>query len=300
MTALALAPARDLPSPIHDAGTLAGAYLAGFRPATADGYRRDLHRWFTWLAEHGVDPLQARRAHVEVWVRSMEEAGAAPASVGRRLSAVSGFYLYGEDEGLIDRSPLRRVRRPRSPDESPRLGVSRDQLRALLSVAEADGPRSHALMLVLGLLGTRISETLALDVEDFSQERGHQVVELRRKGGRTQRVPLAAPVAEALDRLIAGRETGPVFVTASGRRWDRHGAQKVVKRLARRAGVEHRISPHSLRHTFATLSLDAGAAIRDVQYAMGHRDPRTTMAYDRGRGAHDRHPTFQVAGLVAS
>lgn len=280
---------------------LVAAFLLAYGETTRACYARDIREWRSWLARLGVDLLAAHRAHVDAWLRWMEQhAGLSPATINRRLSSISGLYSYAEDEEMVAKNPVRRVRRPRVPDESPRLGVDRDELRRLIDAAAEDGPRSHALVLVLGLLGTRITETLGIDVEDLGAERGHRVVELRRKGGKAQRVPLAAPVVEALDRLVAGRDRGPVFVTSTGRRWDRHAAAKVLRRLARTAGVEHRISPHSLRHGFATLALDAGAAIRDVQAAMGHSDPRVTMRYDRARGAHDRHPTYMLAAEVAS
>jgi integrase/recombinase XerD len=115
--------------------------------------------------------MDAHRVHVEMFAREMEVAGLPPATVARRLAALSGFYAYAEDEELIVRSPVRRVRRPRTSDKSPRLGVDRKQLRRLLDVAEGDGLRSHALACLLGLNGLRISETLALDLDDFAHER---------------------------------------------------------------------------------------------------------------------------------
>jgi integrase/recombinase XerD len=298
-----LAVVRSAPpglSPIRTADDLATAFLLGFGPATRDAYGRDLRAWAAWLQRQGLAPLDAHRMHVEMFAREMEVAGLAPATVGRRLAALSGFYAYAEDEELIARSPVRRVRRPRTSDESPRLGVDREQLRRLLDVAEADGLRSHALACLLGLNGLRISETLALDVDDLAHERGHRTIALLRKGGKKQRAPLAPRTAAAIDELLDGRDAGPVFRTRSGKRWDRHAAAKTVSRLARLAGVEHRVSPHSLRHGFVTAALDAGCQLRDVQDAAGHADPRTTRRYDRGRYSLDRHATYAVAAAVAA
>ncbi len=98
---------------------------------------------------------------------------------------------------------------------------------------------------------------------------------------------------------IGERTTGPIFLGAKGERMDRYAADRTVKRLAGRAGITKRISPHSLRHSFITAALDAGVPLRDVQEAASHADPRTTMRYDRGRGSLDRHATYIVSTFLA-
>lgn len=298
-TALALAPPQP-PAAITTADELAAAFLLGYGEATREGYARDLRGWFAWLAERAVDPLDARRVHVEWWLRDQEARGAAPASTGRRLSAISGLYVYAEDEDLVAKSPVRRVRRPRAPEESPRLGLDRAEVAAFLAAAERSGPRDYALACLLALNGTRISETLALDVADLGQQRGHRTVALRRKGGRRQLAPLAPRTAAAVDALLDGRAEGPVFRTRTGRRLDRHAGQKVVRRLARQAGITKTISPHSLRHSFVTVALDAGVALHRVQDAAGHADPRTTQAYNRSRFSLDEHATYAVSAAVVA
>ncbi len=289
----------ELASPIQDADELATAFLAGYGPATREAYARDLRAWGDYLAGFGVEVLAAHRVHVDAFVRQGEDGGVAPATIARRLSALTGFYAYALDEGLIPRSPVARVRRPRVSDESPRLGVDRAGLRALLDTAETSEPRDHALACLLALNGLRVSETLAADVADLARERGHRTLRLRRKGGKRQTVALAPRTAAALDVMLDGRESGPLFATRSGRRMDRHAALKVVQRLARTAGIEHTVSPHSLRHGFVTAALDAGVPLRDVQDAAGHADPRTTRRYDRGRHSLDRAATYTVTAYVA-
>jgi site-specific recombinase XerD len=105
------------------------------------------------------------------------------------------------------------------------------------------------------------------------------------------------PVGASL--AIGERSEGPIFVTDTGQQMNRHQASRVVRRLARRAGIEKKISPHSLRHSFITAALDAGVPLRDVQEAASHADPRTTMRYDRARRSLDRHATYIVATFVA-
>ena len=124
-------------------------------------------------------------------------------------------------------------------------------------------------------------------------------MQIVRKGGKHVTVPLAPRTARALDLHLGDRGSGPIVLTGDGRRMDRSAADRIVKRLTRRAGISKQISPHSLRHTFITLSLDAGVALRDVQEAASHADPRTTMRYDRGRQSLDRHATYIVAAFVA-
>jgi site-specific recombinase XerD len=121
-----------------------------------------------------------------------------------------------------------------------------------------------------------------------------------RKGGGIVTIPLAPRTARAIDLCVAERVEGPILLNRDGdRRSDRHAATRIVKRLAKRAGIDKRISPHSLWHSFITAALDAGVALRDVQEAASHADPRTTMRYDRARGSLDRHATYIVATFVA-
>jgi integrase/recombinase XerD len=298
--ALALVSAPGDPaSRLRSADELAAAFLAGYSAATREAYARDLRVWGDFLASLVVEVLAAHRVHVDAFTRQAEQDGAAPATVARRLSALSGFYAYALDEGLIARSPVARVRRPHVSEESPRLGVDRDEMRALLAAGQASGPRDYALTCLLGLSGLRVSEALTADVVDVERARGHRTLRLRRKGGKRQTVALAPRTAAALDTMLADRSHGPLFITRSGRRVDRHAALKVVRRLARTAGIEHAVSPHGLRHGFVTLALDAGVPLRDVQDAAGHADPRTTRRYDRGRHSLDRAATFAVAAFVA-
>lgn len=297
--ALVTAPG-EAASPLRSADDVAAAFLAGYGPATREAYARDLRAWGDFLAGLGVEVLAAHRVHVDAFARQGEDAAVAPATIARRLSALSGFYSYALDEGLIARSPVARVRRPRVSDESPRLGVDRAGMRALLDTAQASGARDHALACLLALNGLRITETLAADVADLSSERGHRTLRLCRKGGKRQTVALAPRTAAALDVMLNGRSSGPLFATRSSRRMDRHAALKVVRRLARTAGIEHVVSPHALRHGFVTAALDAGVPLRDVQDAAGHADPRTTRRYDRGRHSLDRAATYSVASYLAA
>ncbi len=120
-----------------------------------------------------------------------------------------------------------------------------------------------------------------------------------RKGGKQAVVPLAPRTSRAPDLYLGERDSGRLFLGAHGGRMDRCAADRTVKRLARRAGITNRLSPHSLRHSFITAALDAGVARRDLQEAASHADPRTTMRDDRARQSLDRHATYVVTAFVA-
>jgi integrase/recombinase XerD len=122
---------------------------------------------------------------------------------------------------------------------------------------------------------------------------------ITRKGGKIVTIPLAPRTARAIDLAIGERPEGPILLTPDGRRLDRHGAARIVRRVAGRARISKPVGPHALRHAFITAALDAGVPLRDVQEAASHADPRTTIRYDRARGSLDRHATYVVAAYLA-
>ena len=156
---------------------------------------------------------------------------------------------------------------------------------ALLVAAGLGPPLEHALISLLALNGLRVSEATGADIEHLGLERGHRTLTITRKGGKVVTIPLAPRTARAIDLATGERCDGAVFRTGDGRRLDRHGAGRIVRRVARRAGITKPVGPHTLRHAFITAALDAGVPLRDVQEAASHADPRTTMRYDRPAGA---------------
>jgi integrase/recombinase XerD len=285
---------------------LAAAFLAAYPANSARAYRTDLRAWATWCGSLGVHPLAARRHHADAWIRHLTTQPqpttgrpAAAATVARRLSGVAKFYDYAiHDAEVLGYSPVANVRRPPVSDESSTTGLSADELRRLLATATKHSPRLGALVGLLVLNGLRISEVLAADVRDYGHDRGHRVLRVIRKGGKAARVPLAPPVVRALDTYLDGRTNGPIFLAADGAsRYPYQSAFSQVRRLARTAGIEaaNAITPHSLRHSFATEALSLGAPLQDVQDALGHADPRTTRRYDRNRHNLDRNPTYLLA-----
>ncbi len=286
---------------------LAAAWLMGHPTNTATAYRRDLQAWAAWCAGLGVHPLAAERHHVDAWVRHLTTnpqprigRPASAATVARKLSALSGFYDFGlHDAGVLSHSPVASVRRPKVAAESQAIGLTADELRRLLATAAAHSSRSAALVSVLTFCGLRISEALGAAVRDYSHDQGHRVLRVTRKGGKAGRVALAPPVVRALDAYLDGRADGPLFLARDGSsRYPYRSAHEQLGRLCRTAGLPAGVTPHSLRHSYATESLQLGAALQDVQDALGHADPRTTRRYDRNRNRLDRSPNYLLAGAL--
>jgi integrase/recombinase XerD len=279
------------------------AYLARFQGSSRYHTESDLRCYLAWCAEHGLDPLTARRPHLELYVRWLQEIRRfKPSTVSRRFSVTAGFYRTCVIDGLLEHSPAEHVRRPSVPAETPTLGFTHLQFEALLTAArESPNPFDFALVAMLGLLGLRIFEATGTDIADLGEEHGHRVLHVCGKGTKIVLIPLPPAVGRAIDRAIGTRTRGPILLNSRGARMDRHAATRRLRHLAGTAGVRiARTHPHMLRHTFVTTMLDAGVDLRDVQIAARHADPRTTMRYDRARKNLDRHPNYILAAYMAS
>ena len=298
MTTAALVPIQPV---FTDSERLALAgFLAGYRGLTREAYALDLRQFTGWCRARSLALFAVRRADIEGFARELEARGRARATVTRRLSTIAGLYKYAVEEELLDHSPAAHVRRPRLDYESHATALDRNELGALLVAAGLGPPGEHALISLLALNGLRVSEATGADIEHLGLERGHRTLTITRKGGKIVTIPLAPRTARAIDLAIGERTDGPVFLAGDDRRrLDRHGAGRIVRRVARRAGIIKNVGPHTLRHAFITAALDAGVPLRDMQEAASHADPRTTMRYDRARGSLDRHATYIVAAYVA-
>jgi integrase/recombinase XerD len=277
---------------------LAG-FLAGYTGLTRDAYALDLRQYASWCQQRQLRLFQARRADIECFARDLEARGRARATITRRLCTIAGFYRYAVQEEQLEHSPAAHVRRPRLDYESHATGLDRNELGALLVAAGLGAATEHALISLLALNGLRVSEATGASIEALGTERGHRTLTITRKGGKIVTIPLAPRTARAIDLGIGERCDGPIFLAADGRRLDRHGAARIVRRVAGRAGISKPVGPHTLRHAFITAALDAGVPLRDVQEAASHADPRTTIRYDRARGSLDRHATYIVAAYLA-
>jgi site-specific recombinase XerD len=283
-----------------------------------DAYRRDVFGFLDWCRQRDLDPMSATFIHINAYARELESTSDSrtgrpftPATVARKLSGLSSWYGFLVKVNAIGANPVGGADRPQvSRDHSATVGLSVEEVDALLTAAEADTVparlRNLAVVSVLADLGLRVGEVVGLNVEDLGYERGHRTVRFLGKGGvRRQRALTPASTAAVETYLLHRAATaevaidelrGPLFATSSGARLDRHAVFRLIRRLAEAAQIPSfaNLSPHSLRHAFATAARDEGIPLEDVQDAMGHADPRTTRRYDRDRHNLDRDPSYAI------
>ncbi|MFL6169212.1 MAG: site-specific tyrosine recombinase XerD [Ornithinibacter sp.] len=262
---------------------------------TLSAYRRDLGRWTTYLGTVGVQrPEDVSERHVTDFLAGLREGDAdhpplAATSAARTLVAVRGLHRFLALEGVLDADPARRVSPPSTPARLPKAIPVEDVERLLEAASVGDTPaslRDRALLEVLYGTGARISEAVGLDIDDVERDDG--VVRLRGKGGKERIVPLGSYAAQALAGwLVRGRPTfaargvgtPALFLNARGGRLSRQSAWSVLRACAERAHVGGHLSPHTLRHSFATHLLEGGADVRVVQELLGHASVTTTQIY---------------------
>lgn len=289
--------------PIDALTQLVGAWLLSVRsPNTRTNYRRDLTQWAAWLNERGIGLFDTFQGHVDAWAEAMTRDGRAPATIARKISCIGSFYRYAIRQGTnygitVTTNPAADAARPYvDRDHSETAGLTAEQARDMIRTAEADGKRTAAIIRLMLEVGFRVSDVVRARIEDLAEDRGHRTLIVTRKGGRRQRLALPVGVARAIDDLVGDRTAGFIVTTATGKAMADSEVYRTVERIGKKIGAK--VTPHGLRHSFATLALDAGAPLRDVQDAMGHADPRTTRRYDRSRENLDRSATYKVAALL--
>ncbi|MFZ5848696.1 MAG: site-specific tyrosine recombinase XerD [Actinomycetota bacterium] len=267
----------------------------GLADNTLKSYRRDLRRYVSYLAQVGVEDLtQVTESAVSGFLMSLREGDAEhqPLSAGsaaRTVVAVRGFHKFAVREGLTPQDPAAAVRPPASAKRLPKA-LPLAEIEAILEAAGAPGTalalRDRALLELLYGTGARISEAVGLDLDDLDRTEGS--VLLRGKGSKERIVPVGSYALEALEAYLVrsrpelagvGRGTPAMFLNARGGRLSRQSAWAVLAKAAERAGVEAEVSPHTLRHSFATHLLDGGADVRVVQELLGHASVTTTQVY---------------------
>lgn len=279
---------------------VAAAFLSGYREPTRTHHATNLKQYFAWCEKRGLDPMKAERPHIEMYGRWMEEVkGLQISTVANQLGTVGRFYHHATMDRYLPANPAEYVRKPSVPRVSTTNGLSRSELLAVLDCAQKSRARDHALLCILGLNGLRIGELLATNIEDIGRQGGYVTLKVKReKGGENPLIPLSPRTSWAVEQATYQRVSGPIFLTREGTRLDRAGAARIVTRLCKEAGITKRITPHSFRHTFITLALDAGVQIRDVQHSVGHRDSRQVAYYDRNRTSLPRNATHMVSSYV--
>jgi integrase/recombinase XerD len=276
----------------------------GLADNTLKSYRRDLRRYVAWLAGRGIDDLDSVREDVvTAFLVALREGDSehpplGAGSAARTVVAVRGFHRFAVREGLTGVDPSAAVRPPAPAKRLPKA-LPLSDIERILDAAGAPGTalalRDRALLELLYGTGARISEAVGLDVDDLggvvgeSAGPGEAAVLLRGKGGKERIVPVGSFARAALEAYLvrgrpelsaAGARSVPaLFLNARGGRLSRQSAWTVLDKAAERAGVEAEVSPHTLRHSFATHLLDGGADVRVVQELLGHASVTTTQVY---------------------
>lgn len=292
---------------VHPIDQLIVDWLRGFpNRNTRDSYERDVYAWAHWCAAANVDPLAPSRDDAFEYRDHMEAESLRPSTIARRLAACRGFYRRYASGGGIAINPFEEVKGLGGGGDSTTPWLDRGGLQQLLVAARSSSPRDFILTALLGVHGLRVSEAIEADVANVGESAGRRVLRIVRKGSKDGVVPLAPAVVDVLDPYLAGRRGGPLLVRldADNQPVDppqpitRSAADKRVKKLAIAAGVNPKISPHSLRHSFVTLTLQGGARLHVVQFAVGHKSPTTTQRYNREREALEASPALELAAAV--
>jgi integrase/recombinase XerD len=264
------------------------ALEAGSSRHTVDSYRRDVTRLAEYAVSKGVkSPDQLSAAQLREFIYALKDLGLAPTTIRRQISAVRTYYKFLVGEGLATRDPSDRVESPKRWRTLPTV-LTLAEIDKLLGAPNTDEPlaiRDRALLEFAYATGVRVSELVALTLQDIMFEDG--VARVFGKGAKERLVPvgrralgaIALYAREIRPTLDRGAGRGFLFLNARGTPLSRVGAWGVIKATARRAGLAKRVSPHTLRHTFATHLLEGGADLRAVQEMLGHADLSTTQLY---------------------
>jgi integrase/recombinase XerD len=286
----------------------------GLSRNTLEAYRTDIEQFGDFLRRRGLDPLTISSVELGSFVSELADGrddrpAVAPATLQRKVACLRSFYRHLRRERLIDHDPAAELRGPRSRARLPQV-LSRDEVRRLLAQPKGTSPaalRDRALLETMYACGLRASEAIGLELAALELDAG--VLCAHGKGSKERIVPIGSKAIQSLraylergrPRLVGLREEPRVFVNVRGAGLSRQGLYKIVQRHAASAGLAHRMSPHTLRHSFATHLLAGGCDLRSLQEMLGHADIATTQIYthlsmDRLRDVYfDAHPRAQIA-----
>jgi integrase/recombinase XerD len=288
--------------PLLDRFMASVAFEAGLAEQSVSAYAADVATYLAWLAERGVTRIDTvRREDLLDHLIALRNRGLSSRSAARHLSAIRRFHRFLLEERETTADPASDFDSPRTSRSLPHVlsRIEVERMLAMPDLGEPEGRRDAVILELFYSCGLRISELAGLPLRAVSLEEG--AVRVLGKGGKTRLVPMGARAAEAVRRWLPDREALPprddtLIVSRRGRAMSRTSVWQVVKRYARQANLGQNVTPHMLRHSFATHLLDNGADLRAVQEMLGHADIATTQIYthvsaDRlGRAHRDFHP----------
>ena len=268
-----------------------GDYLTleqGTSPRTLEAYRRDVERLVDYTrTKGGLSPLDITSRMLREFIYHLKDVGLAPSSIRRNISAVRTYFRFLLSDGVVARDPSERLETPKRWRTLPDV-LTVDEVTRLISSPTLDDPlafRDRAMLELAYGAGLRVSEWISLGVRDVLLE--DKLVRVFGKGSKERLVPIgrsaigavATYVRELRPRLEKGAGKGVLFLNARGEPLTRMGAWKILRKHVDRAGITKDVSPHTLRHSFATHLLEGGADLRAVQEMLGHADISTTQIY---------------------
>ena len=260
----------------------------GASPRTVEAYGRDLHRMADWAVARGLPaPDAVSAAELRAFVYHLKDVGLAPASIRRSVSALKTYFRFLVGEGLIAKDPSQRLETPRKWRTLPKV-MSTDDVRRLIDAVSLDERlafRDRAMLEIGYGAGLRVSEWIGIGVRDLQLEDG--TVRVFGKGSKERIVPVGRSAIGAVGMYLRelrpvierGEGKGRLFLNARGRPLSRMGAWQILRKYVTKAGLTTRVTPHTLRHSFATHLLEGGADLRAVQEMLGHADISTTQIY---------------------
>jgi integrase/recombinase XerD len=278
----------------------------GLARNTLDAYRSDLLQYGAFLAKRHLGPTEAARGDVADFLADLAtgsgQPSCSPATINRKSACLRSFYRHLRREELIDDDPTAGLSPPSKSRKLPRVLTYAEVKRLLESVNgnDAIALRDRALLEVMYGCGLRASEAVGLDVNEVDLRRGF--VRPHGKGNKERMVPLGREAAAAVKRylrtgrpqLIGSRRVSKLFVNFRGGSLTRQGLYKIIQRHAKEVGMEGRMSPHTLRHSFATHLLSGGCDLRSVQEMLGHADVATTQLYTHLSGERIKEVYFKA------
>ena len=265
----------------------------GLAPNSLESYRRDLLRLVAWADAQGKPVEELTRVDLRGWIAELSREGLAPSTVSRAVSAARGLFRFLMLDGHLKRHPAEDLSTPQGSSPLPRF-LTEDEMDRLLQAPDTqttEGLRDRAMLEVMYATGMRVSELISLKLADLNLDGG--IIVCHGKGSKERRIPIGKSATRWLERYIAARaragrdERARLFLNSAGGPLTRQMAGKMIKRYAVRASLAN-ISPHTLRHSFATHLLQRGADSRSVQALLGHSDISTTQIYTHITDRHMR------------